>query len=161
MGSQRFTMDDIRKRGLQIVGEPTVKKKPTEQDKELARAKRLKKHWPKEKLALYNSLPKRLEINGLVSLLHYAMPNDKSKKEFKPNPERRWAFDLCYPEHKIAIEYEGLFAIKSGHTTPKGFTNDCYKYNWCVINGWRVLRYTVLNYQQAFLDIKTLAEKEW
>jgi very-short-patch-repair endonuclease len=69
---------------------------------------------------------------------------------------RRFRFDIALVNEKVAIEYEGIFSKKSRHTTVKGFTTDCEKYNLAIKNGWRVLRYTQLNYGQAVPDLKEL-----
>lgn len=55
-----------------------------------------------------------------------------------------------------AIEYDGLNSEKSGHTTLTGFTSDTEKINLAISEGWRVLRYTVLNYQNVLQDIEKL-----
>lgn len=67
--------------------------------------------------------------------------------EYRFDPVRRWEFDWCIPELKIAVEYEGLFSLKSGHTTAQGYTADTEKYNEAGLQGWRVLRYTALSYR--------------
>lgn len=80
-------------------------------------------------------------------------------EEFKFHPERNFRFDWAFPDQKIALEYEGLMAEKSRHTTISGYSNDCEKYNQAQILGWKVLRYTALNYHQMVDDLKTLFEK--
>jgi hypothetical protein len=56
----------------------------------------------------------------------------------------------------VLIEFEGIMATKSRHTSVTGFTNDCEKYNAAQLLGWKVLRYTVLNKSQFFTDIESL-----
>lgn len=68
-------------------------------------------------------------------------------------PDRKFRFDWAIPAIKVAIEYEGLFSEKSRHTTIEGFTKDCEKYNLTQLNGWKVFRYTAVNYQQAYQQI--------
>lgn len=72
---------------------------------------------------------------------------------------RRHRFDWAIPDLKLAIEYEGLNSKKSRHTTKKGYTGDCEKYNLAVLNGWKVLRYTALNYSDFAQDIKFFLSK--
>lgn len=67
-----------------------------------------------------------------------------------------WRFDWAFPNAKIAIEYEGLMSKKSGHTTIIGYTSDCEKYNAAQILGWKVFRYTALNYKDLICDIEKL-----
>jgi hypothetical protein len=78
--------------------------------------------------------------------------------EHKFHPDRKWRFDLAIPEHKIALEYEGIYGGKSRHTTVSGYTADSEKYNQAAILGWRVLRYTAKNKAQAIQDILTLLQ---
>jgi hypothetical protein len=71
------------------------------------------------------------------------------KKEFRGIAKRQFRFDYAITKLKIAIEYEGIMSKKSRHTTPKGFTTDCDKYNLAAVNGWVVLRFTVINLPSA------------
>lgn len=76
------------------------------------------------------------------------------KTEVKVDEKRRFRFDYAIPEISLAIEYEGLFSKKSRHTTKTGYTNDCTKYNLAALNGWRVLRYTAMNWEDVIKDLK-------
>lgn len=78
------------------------------------------------------------------------------KKEFRFHDTRKFRFDYCIPEDKIAIEYEGIYGDKSGHTNVKGYTSDSTKYNLACVNGWRVLRYTADNYMNIGTDLEKL-----
>ena len=80
----------------------------------------------------------------------------KFESEYKFHQTRKWRFDIAIVENKIAIEYEGIFSEKSGHTTHKGFLNDVEKYNTATTEGWTVLRYTVKNYQNIITDVESL-----
>lgn len=72
------------------------------------------------------------------------------------HPHRKFRFDWAITTLKIAIEYEGLISAKSGHTTIKGYSEDCIKYNEAIKLGWRVLRYTALTYGNLQDDLKNL-----
>jgi very-short-patch-repair endonuclease len=63
-------------------------------------------------------------------------------KEFRFSPDRKWRFDYCNIELKIAIEVEGGAFTRGRHTRGKGFIDDMEKYNEAVILGWRLLRFT-------------------
>lgn len=78
------------------------------------------------------------------------------KGEFMFDPERMWRFDFAVPKKKIAWEYEGLNSKKSRHTTKTGFTGDTEKYNEATAQGWRVIRYTALNYKDLIRDLNKL-----
>lgn len=56
--------------------------------------------------------------------------------------ERRWRFDLAWPEKMLAVEVDGGTWTGGRHTTGKGYEGDSRKVNRAVLLGWRVLRYT-------------------
>jgi very-short-patch-repair endonuclease len=80
-------------------------------------------------------------------------------EELQFHDVRKFRFDWAIPSMKIAIEYEGIFSKKSGHTTVGGYTKDCDKYNLATLEGWKVLRYTAKNYKQISNDLKYLLKK--
>lgn len=61
--------------------------------------------------------------------------------EYRFDKERRWRFDLAFPEHKLAVEIEGGIWISGRHTRAMGYEGDCEKYNAATLQGWRVLRF--------------------
>lgn len=67
--------------------------------------------------------------------------------EFRFAKPRLFRADIHLIGKNILIEYEGLMAEKSRHTSLKGYTVDCEKYNLAVYLGFKVFRYTVLNYK--------------
>ena len=75
-------------------------------------------------------------------------------KEYQFASPRKWRFDWCMPIRKVAIEYEGLMSKKSGHTTVTGYTRNTEKYNAATGLGWRVYRYTALNYRDVEADLR-------
>lgn len=84
---------------------------------------------------------------------------DDYVEELQFHESRKFRFDWAIPSLKIAIEYEGLFSEKSRHTTIDGFSTDCEKYNLAIINGWKILRYTAINYKNLETDLKNLIGK--
>ena len=68
-------------------------------------------------------------------------------KELKFHPSRKWRFDFAIESLRIAIEYEGIMSEKSRHTTITGMSRDCDKYNAAQLLGWKVLRFTAINYK--------------
>ena len=103
-----------------------------------------------------------LEKETIRTLLWVLKRENKIKnyvEELEFHPSRKWRFDWAIPSLKIAIEYEGIFSKKSGHTTISGYTKDCEKYNAAQILGWKVLRYTAKNYQGLGNDLKKLIKK--
>lgn len=76
------------------------------------------------------------------------------KTELKFDRKRKWRFDWAIPALNIAIEYEGIYAKKSRHTTIEGYTGDIHKYNRAIQLGWKLLRFTASNYQTLITEIE-------
>jgi very-short-patch-repair endonuclease len=83
--------------------------------------------------------------------------------EYKFHPTRRWRFDYCYPDLRIAIEIEGGVYTKGAHGSITGILRDVEKYTEAAILGYRILRIlpadlikqdTILKIKRA-LDYKT------
>jgi hypothetical protein len=91
-----------------------------------------------------------------------------SKIEFIPEflfvPGRKYKADIFIPVINCLIEYEGLVfkpndkgtTGKSGHTTATGYSSNCEKYNLATLLGFRLLRYTAMNYKNMMNDVRTL-----
>lgn len=79
------------------------------------------------------------------------------KQEIMFHPTRKWRFDWVVENLKIAVEFEGIISEKSRHTTIKGYTGDTEKYSQAAILGWKVLRYTALNYKELINDLNKIA----
>jgi very-short-patch-repair endonuclease len=77
-------------------------------------------------------------------------------REFRFCPDRKWRFDFAYPERKIAIEVEGGIWIVGRHSRGKGMLADMEKYNWAVVNGWKILRYAQNNMTRMIEDLREL-----
>ncbi len=78
------------------------------------------------------------------------------EKEYQFDQVRKFKFDRAIPVHMIGIEWEGIFSRKSGHTTAVGYSSNCEKYNLAQMQGWKVLRYTVLNCHQMMDDVRKI-----
>jgi hypothetical protein len=52
-----------------------------------------------------------------------------------------WRFDFAWPEFLVALEIKGAPG-RGRHTRPKGFADDCRKYNAATLLGWQVYRVT-------------------
>lgn len=79
-------------------------------------------------------------------------------RELKFHPRRLWCFDFAIPDRMIALEYEGIFSEKSGHTTHKGYTKDVEKYKEAAALGWTVLRFTAKDYRTVIEKIEQQLE---
>lgn len=69
------------------------------------------------------------------------LPAPATEVRFHAN--RRWRFDLAWPDRKLAVEVEGGIWKGGRHTRGLGYERDCEKYNTAALHGWRVLRFTV------------------
>lgn len=109
--------------------------------------KKTKAHHSKEKDWLGWNLKILAKENGLELI-----------QEYRFHPVRKWRFDWAITDLKIAIEYEGISG-KSRHTTITGYTGDAEKYREAAIDGWVVLRYTVLDYKKVCADLQRIINK--
>lgn len=76
--------------------------------------------------------------------------------EYKFDDVRKFRFDYAISSLMIAIEYEGIMSDKSRHTTIGGYSKDIEKYNLAVTQGWKVLRYTAMNYLELYTDLEKI-----
>lgn len=106
------------------------------------------------------SIPKELP-KGLQHIKnHLTLLKVDFVQELVFHSVRKFRFDFAIPNMKIAIEYEGLNSEKSGHTTLKGYTEDCVKYNLAAIDGWSMLRYTAVNVEEFAKDLRLLMNQK-
>jgi hypothetical protein len=90
------------------------------------------------------------------------------KSEFFFVPGRKFKADIFIPSINCLIEYEGLVfgknqegtTGKSGHTTAAGYSSNCEKYNMATLLGFKLLRYTAMNYKNMMDDVRQLI-KSW
>ena len=78
------------------------------------------------------------ELLGQIRLIGLPEP----VAEFRFAPPRRWRFDLCWPQYRIAVEIEGGIWTAGRHVRPRGFSGDCEKHSVAAAQGWRLLRFT-------------------
>lgn len=60
--------------------------------------------------------------------------------EHQFHPDRRWRFDMAWPDEMLAVEIEGGQWV-GGHGGRR-FETDMDKYNTAALAGWRVIRVT-------------------
>ena len=101
--------------------------------------------------------PPRKEAKQLTQMkiwLKAAGINFESEYQFaKP---RKFRADIAIPELMTIAEFDGIFSQKSRHTTVTGFSKDCEKTNLAAVLGWKVLRYTGLNYHHLLSDVQEI-----
>lgn len=64
------------------------------------------------------------------------------QREFRFLPSRRFRFDFCWLDRRIALEIDGGIWTGGRHTRGKGAMSDAEKYSLAAIEGWRILRVT-------------------
>lgn len=62
-------------------------------------------------------------------------------REYRFHDSRRWRVDFAWPEHKLAVEVEGLTHEGGRHQRKAGFAADLEKYNTLELMGWTLLRF--------------------
>lgn len=64
------------------------------------------------------------------------------EREVRVCPERKFRFDLAWPDRKLACEIDGAVWVNGRHSRGAGVQHDCEKFSLAAIHGWRVLRVT-------------------
>ena len=67
---------------------------------------------------------------------------DLPTPEYKFCDTRRWRFDYCWIDKKIALEVEGGVWTNGRHTRCSGFIKDMEKYNNAALLGYRIIKCT-------------------
>ncbi len=82
----------------------------------------------------------------------------KVEEEFKFCPTRKFKADwkVTKGDKFCLVEYEGINSTKSRHTSLVGFSKDCQKYNLANVMGYKILRYTVLNFNDVISDLEKI-----
>ena len=60
--------------------------------------------------------------------------------EYRFHPERKWRFDIAFPEYKVAVEVQGGIWIGGAHARGKFIMRDYEKLNEAQLIGWIVLQ---------------------
>ena len=82
----------------------------------------------------------------------------KVEPEFRFCPTRKFRADwkVSKNDRSVLIEYEGVVSAKARHTSIKGYSTDCEKYNLMTLMGFKFLRYTVLNFNNVIADLEKI-----
>lgn len=92
--------------------------------------------------------------------IHFNLLNKVCKGWIKEHRfcKRKWRFDFCHIDLKIAIEIDGGVWTQGRHTRGSGFIKDMEKLNQAVLLGWKVLRYTPEQTGEMEEDIRELTK---
>lgn len=85
-------------------------------------------------------MPSALEELFAVQIRAHGLP--EPAREFVFAKPRRFRFDFCWPDHKVAVEIDGAIWSGGRHTRGAGFLRDCEKLNLAALSGWVVLRFS-------------------
>ena len=89
-----------------------------------------------------------MKYNTKVVLAYFkseGLPEPTLEHQFALCVGRKWRFDFCWPEYKIALEVEGGIYTRGAHGSVSGIKRDIEKYNMANIIGWHILRVTPEN----------------
>lgn len=81
----------------------------------------------------------------LWQLKALGIPTPAREHLFAPAPpegftRRRWRFDVCWPDHRLAVELDGSLFTGGRHGGTPSAIRDVEKLNIATMLGWRVLR---------------------
>lgn len=126
---------------------------------------------------LFPKTRKKREVGGRVITKHYPKKSDplnhieivlldwcqkrglKLYEEYVFSTHRAYRLDYALPELKIGIEYDGgIYQAKSGHRSKTGVQRDIEKGNLAIQEGWRVLRFSALNYETILHELNKAYE---
>lgn len=77
-------------------------------------------------------------------------------EEYKFHPSRRWRFDFCHPDKKIAVEINGGVWAYGRHNRAASYIKDMEKLNAAQMQGWRVFQYTPQQAGEMLKDMEAL-----
>jgi very-short-patch-repair endonuclease len=99
-------------------------------------------------------LPQALSVGEETFAFHMKARGLNPVREFQFHPERKFRFDFCFVEQKLAIEIDGGSKSYGRHNRSAGFSADCVKLNLAAQLGYRVLRYTTEMVTRGLADMQ-------
>jgi very-short-patch-repair endonuclease len=61
------------------------------------------------------------------------------EREYECIPDRKFRWDMAWPEHKVAVEIQGGIWSKGAHSSGRGLLRDYEKLNLAQLHDWTVL----------------------
>ena len=148
MGSLHWTEEQLaafRQRKAELDARGTVRTHRVKDDDEV-KFPPPKEPKPKKAQRKAKGAPRKASVNtvGVMDLMRQieqqALPRPLLEHRF--HPERKWRFDACWPDRKVALEVDGAIWIQGRHSRGGGMEKDNEKLNAAQILGWRVFRYS-------------------
>lgn len=87
-------------------------------------------------------IPKALSVGEELFAMHCKSYGFEPVREYKFMPNRKFRFDFCFPEKKVAVEIDGGTWNGGRHSRGAGYAADCEKMNFAALFHWRVFRFT-------------------
>lgn len=76
---------------------------------------------------------------AIVTAYYRTMRVPDPTYEYRFDPVRKWRFDLCWPEQKLALEVQGGIFAKGRHNRGAAMLKEWEKLNTAAAQGWRIL----------------------
>jgi very-short-patch-repair endonuclease len=92
--------------------------------------------------AMRGAAKRKLEDKLARKLAEAGLPEPVRQYPFAKAIGRRWRFDFCWPERRLAVEVDGGIYSGGRHVRGKGYEADCEKLNSAALQGWMALRVT-------------------
>ena len=84
----------------------------------------------------------RTELEDTLAFQLRSLGLPKFVREYRFDPNRRWRFDMSWPDLLLAVEVDGGTRTGGRHVRGDGYQKDCDKLNAATLQGWRILRFT-------------------
>lgn len=79
------------------------------------------------------------------------------EEEYRFDAVRKWRFDFAVPVLMIAVEFNGgVFDRNGSHTSVYNVGKDNEKLNAASIQGWKVLRFTAVDYKDLLTELNKI-----
>lgn len=97
---------------------------------------------------------------GMVTMCRWlGLPDPVTEHVFASG--RKYRFDLCWPDKRVAMEVDGGTWTGGRHVTGSGVEADCEKFSLAAALGWRVLRVTPRQVEDGRAAAWLRAALEW
>jgi hypothetical protein len=86
--------------------------------------------------------PKKPDLADVLAAQLRALGVPEPQRERRVCADRRWRFDLAWPDQLVACEVDGATWASGRHTRGAGYESDCQKINRATADSWKVYRVT-------------------